>query len=63
MSRRPTSRRSNEAREHIEALFNIFLPKLSELMFFPPGYMSPESLKRVLGAKTRASAAASRSNR
>jgi alkanesulfonate monooxygenase SsuD/methylene tetrahydromethanopterin reductase-like flavin-dependent oxidoreductase (luciferase family) len=41
-----------EAREHAEALFNIFLPKVSELMFFPPGYMSPESLKRVLGHKT-----------
>ena len=41
----------NEAREHIEALFNVFLPKQSELMFFPPGYMSPESLKRALAAK------------
>src|SRR5262249_21647855 len=41
----------NEAREHIEALFNIFLPKQSELMFCPPGYMSPESLKRALAAK------------
>jgi alkanesulfonate monooxygenase SsuD/methylene tetrahydromethanopterin reductase-like flavin-dependent oxidoreductase (luciferase family) len=41
----------NEARDHIEALFNVFLPKLSELMFFPPGYMSPESLKRALAHK------------
>jgi hypothetical protein len=41
----------NEAREHIEALFNAFLPKQSELMFFPPGYMSRESLKRALAAK------------
>jgi alkanesulfonate monooxygenase SsuD/methylene tetrahydromethanopterin reductase-like flavin-dependent oxidoreductase (luciferase family) len=41
----------DEAREHIEALFNVFLPKQSELMFFPPGYMSPESLKRALAAK------------
>ena len=41
----------NEARDHIEALFNVFLPKQSELMFFPPGYMSPESLKRALAAK------------
>ena len=41
----------NEARAHIEALFNVFLPKISELMFFPPGYMSPESLKRALAHK------------
>ena len=41
----------NEAREHIEALFNIFLPKQSELMFIPPGYMLPESLKRALASK------------
>ncbi|HUZ73079.1 MAG TPA: LLM class flavin-dependent oxidoreductase [Stellaceae bacterium] len=38
----------DEARPHIEALFNLFLPKLSELMFFPPGYMSADSLQRVL---------------
>ncbi len=30
----------DEARPHIEALFNIFLPKVSEMMFYPPGYMS-----------------------
>jgi len=41
----------DEARAHIEALFNVFLPKISELMFFPPGYMSPESLKRALAHK------------
>lgn len=41
----------DEARPHIEVMFNILLPKLSELMFFPPGYMSPESLKRVLAHK------------
>lgn len=40
-----------EARPHIEALFNLFLPKYSELMFFPPGYMSPASLKAVLQHK------------
>jgi alkanesulfonate monooxygenase SsuD/methylene tetrahydromethanopterin reductase-like flavin-dependent oxidoreductase (luciferase family) len=40
-----------EARPHIEALFNVFLPKVSELMFFPPGYMTTESLKRVLSHK------------
>ena len=38
----------NEARPHIEALFNVFLPKASELMFFPPGYMSPQSLQQIL---------------
>ena len=37
----------DEARPHIEALFNVFLPKVSEHMFFPPGYMSIESLKKV----------------
>jgi alkanesulfonate monooxygenase SsuD/methylene tetrahydromethanopterin reductase-like flavin-dependent oxidoreductase (luciferase family) len=41
----------DEAREPIEMLFNVLLPKISELMFFPPGYMSPESLKRVLEHK------------
>ena len=41
----------DEAREHIENLFNVFLPNTSELMFFPPGYMSPESLKHVLRNK------------
>jgi alkanesulfonate monooxygenase SsuD/methylene tetrahydromethanopterin reductase-like flavin-dependent oxidoreductase (luciferase family) len=41
----------DEARPHIEALFNVFLPKLSELMFFPPGYLSPGSLKAVLAHK------------
>jgi alkanesulfonate monooxygenase SsuD/methylene tetrahydromethanopterin reductase-like flavin-dependent oxidoreductase (luciferase family) len=37
----------DEARPHIEALFNIFLPKVSESMFLPPGYMSINSLKAV----------------
>jgi alkanesulfonate monooxygenase SsuD/methylene tetrahydromethanopterin reductase-like flavin-dependent oxidoreductase (luciferase family) len=41
----------DEARPHIEALFNIFLPKVSEMMFYPPGYMSPESLKAVMQLK------------
>ena len=41
----------DEARPHIEMMFNVLLPKVSELMFFPPGYMSPESLKRVLATK------------
>ena len=41
----------NEARPHIEALFNVLLPKATELMFFPPGYMSPESLTHILKHK------------
>ena len=40
-----------EARPHIEAMFNVFLPKVSELMFFPPGYMSNASLKRIMAHK------------
>ena len=40
-----------ECKEHIEMMFNVLLPKFSELMFFPPGYMSPDSLKRVLAMK------------
>ena len=38
-------------RPHIEFMFNVLLPKASELMFFPPGYMSVESLQRVLAHK------------
>ena len=41
----------DEARPHMEALFNVFLPKVSELMFFPPGYMSWNSLKHVMSLK------------
>jgi alkanesulfonate monooxygenase SsuD/methylene tetrahydromethanopterin reductase-like flavin-dependent oxidoreductase (luciferase family) len=41
----------NEARPHIEMLFNVLLPKASELMFFPPGYMSPQSLQHILKHK------------
>jgi alkanesulfonate monooxygenase SsuD/methylene tetrahydromethanopterin reductase-like flavin-dependent oxidoreductase (luciferase family) len=40
-----------EARPHIEMLFNVLLPKASELMFFPPGYMSPQSLQHILKHK------------
>jgi alkanesulfonate monooxygenase SsuD/methylene tetrahydromethanopterin reductase-like flavin-dependent oxidoreductase (luciferase family) len=40
-----------EAKPHIEMMFNVLLPKVSELMFFPPGYMSAESLMGVLNAK------------
>ena len=35
----------------MEALFNVFLPKVSELMFFPPGYMSLASLQNVIKHK------------
>ncbi len=41
----------DEARPHIESLFNVFLPKFSEMMFYPPGYMSPESLLNVMQLK------------
>ena len=46
----------DEARDHIEALFNVFLPKISELMFFPPGYMPPNrsSARSPTSAATRA---------
>lgn len=40
-----------EAKPHIEFMFNVLLPKASELMFFPPGYMSASSLKHVMTAK------------
>jgi len=40
-----------QARPHIEFMFNVLLPKASELMFFPPGYMSVESLQKVLAHK------------
>ena len=42
-----------EARRHIELMFNVLLPKATELMFFPPGYMSPESLSQVLSLKAK----------
>ncbi len=44
----------DEARPHIEAMFNVFLPKVSEMMFFPPGYMSNASLKNILAHKPAA---------
>ena len=40
-----------EARPHIESLFNVFLPKITQTMFFPPGYMSAASLKRIAAHK------------
>ena len=42
-----------EARPHIELMYNVLLPKATELMFFPPGYMSPESLSQVLSLKAK----------
>ncbi len=44
----------DEAREHIESLFNTFLPKISQAMFFPPGYSSIASTKRLLEHKRSA---------
>jgi alkanesulfonate monooxygenase SsuD/methylene tetrahydromethanopterin reductase-like flavin-dependent oxidoreductase (luciferase family) len=41
----------DEAREHIEFLFNDLL-NMPRFMFFPPGYTSPESMKRVVAAKS-----------
>jgi len=41
----------DEARPHIEMMFNVLLPRVSELMFLPPGYMSAQSLMAVLQAK------------
>ncbi len=43
-----------QARPHIEAMFNVYLPKVSQLMFFPPGYMSNASLKNILSHKPAA---------
>jgi alkanesulfonate monooxygenase SsuD/methylene tetrahydromethanopterin reductase-like flavin-dependent oxidoreductase (luciferase family) len=37
-----------EAKPHFEAMFNVFLPKVSVLMFSPPGYVTRESYRRVL---------------
>ena len=56
------ARRARRA-PHIEALFNVFLPMPSELMFFPPGYLSPQSLKNVRSPQAPGTAAASRSSR
>ncbi len=41
----------NEVRPHIESLFNTFLPKISQSMFVPPGYMSPSSMKKIFAHK------------
>jgi alkanesulfonate monooxygenase SsuD/methylene tetrahydromethanopterin reductase-like flavin-dependent oxidoreductase (luciferase family) len=41
----------DEAREHIEVMFNNFLPKISQSMFVPPGYMSTSSMKQIFAHK------------
>ena len=41
----------NEVRPHIESLFNTFLPKISQSMFVPPGYMSTSSMKQIFAHK------------
>ena len=41
----------NEVRPHIESLFNTFLPKISQSMFVPPGYMSTSSMKNIFAHK------------
>lgn len=40
-----------QAKPHIESLFNTFLPKISQSMFVPPGYMSASSMKRIFAHK------------
>jgi len=41
----------DEARDHIEVMFNKFLPKISQSMFVPPGYMSLSSMKQIFAHK------------
>ena len=40
-----------EVRPHVESLFNTFLPKISQSMFVPPGYMTASSMKRIFAHK------------
>ena len=40
-----------EVRQHIESLFNTFLPKISQSMFVPPGYMTASSMKKIFAHK------------
>ena len=40
-----------EVRPHIESLFNTFLPKISQSMFVPPGYMTATSMKKIFAHK------------
>ena len=41
----------DDARPHIEMMFNKLLPRASEMMYLPPGYLTPQSLMGVLAAK------------
>ena len=41
----------DEARPHIQTMFNKLLPKISQSMFVPPGYMSNESMKQIFAHK------------
>jgi alkanesulfonate monooxygenase SsuD/methylene tetrahydromethanopterin reductase-like flavin-dependent oxidoreductase (luciferase family) len=41
----------DEARPHIEMMFNTLLPKISQSMFVPPGYMSAASMKQIFAHK------------
>ena len=41
----------DEVRPHIESLFNTFLPKISQSMFVPPGYMTASSMKKIFAHK------------
>ena len=43
-----------EAGRHMESLFNVFLRKISQMMFFPPGYMSMSSMKNIIAHKRAA---------
>ena len=37
-----------EAKPHFEAMFNVFLPKISLAMFSPPGYVTAESYRQFV---------------
>jgi alkanesulfonate monooxygenase SsuD/methylene tetrahydromethanopterin reductase-like flavin-dependent oxidoreductase (luciferase family) len=41
----------DEARPHIEAMFNVYLPKISQMMFSPPGYFSKTTMKQIFAHK------------
>ena len=45
------SKAIDEVQPHIESLFNTFLPKLSQSMFLPPGYMTASSMKKIFSHK------------
>jgi alkanesulfonate monooxygenase SsuD/methylene tetrahydromethanopterin reductase-like flavin-dependent oxidoreductase (luciferase family) len=41
----------DEARPHIEAMFNVYLPKISQMMFSPPGYFSKTTMRQIFAHK------------